>query len=72
MQEIYTRVEKLITQGVREKAIRSDLADLAPFFLMGMMRSLVMRDVIHENGDGLTVEADRLLSAFLGGVGVPS
>ena len=57
---------------MREKALRSDLADLAPFFLMGMMRSLLMRDVIHEIGDGLTVEADRLLSAFLGGMGVPS
>jgi len=28
--------------------------------------------VVHEVGDGLTVEADRLLSAFLGGMGVPS
>ena len=72
MKEIYARVEKLTAQGVREKALRSDLADLAPFFLMGMMRSLLMRDVIHEIGDGLTVEADRLLTAFLGGMGVAS
>jgi hypothetical protein len=39
---------------------------------MGMMRSLLMRDVIHEIGDGLSVEADRLLNAFLGGMGVPA
>jgi AcrR family transcriptional regulator len=72
MKEMYTRIEKLTSQGVREKALRSDLADLAPFFLMGMMRSLLIRDVVHEVGDGLTVEADRLLSAFLGGMGVAS
>ncbi|HVZ89562.1 MAG TPA: TetR/AcrR family transcriptional regulator [Polyangia bacterium] len=69
MTEIGARVEKLIDQGVREKAVRSDYSDLAPFFLIGMMRALVMRHVIHGRGDGMAVEADRLLTAFLSGVG---
>jgi len=72
MREVRTRVEKLIAQGVREKAIRAEASDLAPFFLIGMLRSLVMRRLYHDPSKGLVVEADRMLAAFLGGVGVPS
>jgi hypothetical protein len=69
MREIYSRVEKVTSQGVREKAIRTDLADLAPFFLMGMIRSLVMRGLIVDEADrSLSAEAGRLLRAFLEGV----
>jgi AcrR family transcriptional regulator len=67
--EVYARVEKLVAQGVREKAIRAESSDLAGFFLTGMLRSLVMRRLYHEPNKGLVVEADRLLAAFLGGVG---
>ena len=38
MREIYSRIEKVTSQGLRENGIRPDLADLAPFFLMGMIR----------------------------------
>jgi AcrR family transcriptional regulator len=69
MREVRTRVEKLVAQGVREKAIRAELSDLAPFFLIGMLRSLVMRRLYHDPSKGLVVEADRLLAAFLHGVG---
>jgi len=69
MMEVRARVEKLIEQGVREKAVRSDYSDLAPFFLIGMARALVMRHLIHGLGDGMAVEADRLLTAFMEGVG---
>jgi len=72
MREVRTRVEKLIAQGVREKAIRAEVSDLAPFFLIGMLRSLVMRRLYHDPSKGLVVEADRMLAAFLGGVGVAS
>jgi AcrR family transcriptional regulator len=71
MREVRTRVEKLIAQGVREKAIRAELSDLASFFLIGMLRSLVMRRLYHEPSKGLVVESDRLLAAFLHGVGGP-
>jgi len=69
MREVRTRVEKLIAQGVREKAIRADLADLGAFFLIGMLRSLVMRRLYQDPNKGLVVEADRMLDAFLHGVG---
>lgn len=72
MREVRTRVEKLIAQGVREKAIRAEASDLAAFFLIGMLRSLVMRRLYHDPNKGLLVEADRLLAAFLGGVGAGS
>ncbi len=72
MREVRTRVEKLVAQGVREKAISAELSDLAPFFLIGMLRSLVMRRLYQDPSKGLVVEADRMLAAFLHGVGVPS
>jgi AcrR family transcriptional regulator len=72
VREVRTRVEKLIAQGVREKAIRAEVSDLAPFFLLGMLRALVMRRLYQDPTKGLVVEADRLLAAFLHGVGAPS
>ena len=59
----------MTSQGVREKAISADLADLAPFFLMGMIRALVMRGlVVDEVDQSLSAETGRLLRAFLKGV----
>lgn len=72
MREVRTRVDKLIAQGVKEKVIRAELSDLAPFFLIGMLRALVMRRLYQDPSKGLVVEADRLLEVFLTGVGVPS
>jgi AcrR family transcriptional regulator len=72
VREVRARVDKLIAQGVREKAIRAEISDLASFFLIGMLRSLVMRRLYQDPSKGLVVEADRLLAAFLGGVGTGS
>lgn len=72
MREVRARVDKLIAQGVKEKVIRAELSDLAPFFLIGMLRALVMRRLYQDPSKGLVVEADRLLAAFLCGVGMPS
>jgi len=69
MREIHARAEKVMVQGVKEKALRPEQADLASFFLIGMMRALVIRDLVLGIGDGLAVETDRLVAAFLGGVG---
>jgi AcrR family transcriptional regulator len=69
MRELHARTEKLMLQGSKEKVLRPELADLASFFLLGMMRSLVIRALVLGIGDGLSVEVDRLLAAFLGGVG---
>ena len=64
--EMLTRIDELKAQGVRE-GVRADMADLAPFFLIGMMRALVMRDA--PAAPGLVAEADRLLSCLLRGRG---
>ena len=32
MREVLTRLDKLMKQGVRARALRADIADLAPFF----------------------------------------
>jgi AcrR family transcriptional regulator len=70
MRELYTRIEQVTSQGLRENAIRPEVADLAPFFLMGMMRSLFIRDLVVENaGQDLSTQAGVLLEAFLNGVG---
>jgi len=70
MRELYTRIEQVTSQGLREHAIRPELAELAPFFLMGMMRSLFIRDLVVENaGQDLSTQTGLLLSAFLNGVG---
>lgn len=69
MRELHARTEKLMSQGTKEKALRPDLADLASFFFIGMIRALVIRDLVLGIGEGLSVEVDRLLAAFLGGVG---
>jgi AcrR family transcriptional regulator len=70
MSEIYSRIEKVTSQGMREQALRPELADLAPFFLMGMVRSLLIRNLVDDTpAQPLSAEAGRLLQAFLGGVG---
>jgi AcrR family transcriptional regulator len=70
MREIYSRIEQVTSQGMRENSIRADMADLAPFFLMGMIRALLLRNIVVEEADtGAPIAADRLLSAFLEGVG---
>jgi len=70
MRELYSRIEQVTSQGLHEQAIRAELADLAPFFLMAMVRSLLIRNLVVENADqGLSAEGPRLLHAFLHGVG---
>ena len=70
MRELNARVEQVTSQGVREKAIRPEIAELAPFFLMGLMRSLFIRDLVLENqGQDLSTQAGVVLEAFLNGVG---
>lgn len=70
MRELYSRIEQVTSQGLREQAIRAEVADLAPFFLMAMVRSLLIRNLILDDAErGLASEGGRLLQAFLHGVG---
>jgi AcrR family transcriptional regulator len=70
MREIYERIDKEMKQGVKERALRPDLADLGAVFFFGMLRALVIRDMVFGQGGGsLAVDLDRLLDAFFGGLG---
>jgi AcrR family transcriptional regulator len=71
MQEVFSRLDKLMKQGVRARALRADIADLAPVLFMGMIRSIMIRDTfvkIDGNSD-LVGDADRLLTFFFQGAG---
>jgi len=70
MHEMFTRLDKLMKQGVREKALRADIVDLAPVLLMGMVRAVMIRDTLVKGGAGdLVSETDRLLTFFFQGAG---
>jgi hypothetical protein len=70
MHEMFNRLDKLMKQGVREKALRPEIADLAPTLFMGMVRAFMIRDTLFKAGAGdLVGETDRLLTFFLEGVG---
>jgi AcrR family transcriptional regulator len=69
MRAIYERIEKEMKQGVREHSLRPELADLGAVFFMGMLRALVIRDMVFEKGQGMMPEVERLLDAFFGGLG---
>jgi AcrR family transcriptional regulator len=69
MQKLHERLDKLMKQGLREKVLRPELADLAAGFLLGMVRSLLIRAASLEAGAPMSDEVDRLLRAFLGGLG---
>ncbi len=71
MQEVLSRLDKLMKQGVRARALRADIADLAPMLFMGMIRSIMIRDtfVKIDGSSDLLGDADRLLTFFFQGAG---
>lgn len=71
MHEVVARLDKLMKQGVRARALRADIVDLAPVLFMGMIRAIMIRDTfLKAAGDGdLLGEADRLLTFFFEGAG---
>jgi AcrR family transcriptional regulator len=70
MREVLSRLDKIMRVGVRDKALRADIADLAPLLFMGMIRAIMIRDTLVEGAQGdLMSEADRLLTFFLEGAG---
>ena len=71
MQEVFSRLDKLMKQGVRARALRADIADLAPVLFMGMIRSIMIRDTfVKADGNAdLLSDAERLLTFFLQGAG---
>lgn len=71
LQEVFSRLDKLMKQGVRARALRADIADLAPALFMGMIRSIMIRDTFMkvDGNTNLASDTDRLLTFFLQGAG---
>ena len=67
LHEIYSRVDKVVRQAVKEGTLRAGAEATAPMFLMGMVRSLAIRDAMRdEQGDPLAAAAE-LFDFFLKG-----
>jgi AcrR family transcriptional regulator len=67
LSEIYRRIGKVMQQGVKEKILKPDLADLAPMLFLGMVKAVAMRGILREEASDFLGEGDRLLSFFLDG-----
>jgi AcrR family transcriptional regulator len=69
MREIYDRIEGEMKRGIKERALRAETGGLATTFFMGMLRALIVRDVVLEAGGDMASDLDRLLDAFFDGLG---
>ncbi len=67
LREIYGRVEKVVRQGVRDGTLRADIEATAPMFLMGMVRSLAIRDALRKSQGDPVADAAELFDFFLKG-----
>jgi AcrR family transcriptional regulator len=69
MQAIYERVDGEMKRGVKERVLRPEMTDLAAAFFIGMMRALIVRDLLLKKGQGMVAELDGLLDMFFDGAG---
>ena len=67
LQEIYSRVDKVVRQAVKDSALRAGAEVTAPMFLMGMVRSLAIRDAMREEQGDPIADAAELFDFFLKG-----
>jgi AcrR family transcriptional regulator len=70
MQAIYDRVDGEMKRGVNERALRPEMAELAAAFFIGMMRALIVRDLLLGKGQGMAAEVEGLLDMFFDGAGI--
>ncbi|HVZ75368.1 MAG TPA: helix-turn-helix domain-containing protein [Polyangia bacterium] len=69
MRDIHARLGDEMKTGVAEGSLRPEALDLAPTFFLGMMRALIIRDVVLEPGADAAADVDRLMDMFFHGVG---
>jgi AcrR family transcriptional regulator len=69
MREIHERIEGEMKRGVKERALRPEAAELGALFFLGMLRALVIRDVLAESSGDMSSDLDRLLDVFFDGMG---
>jgi AcrR family transcriptional regulator len=69
VQAIHDRVDAEMKRGVKERALRPEMADMAATFFIGMMRALIVRDLVLGKGAAMAAELDGLLDMFFDGAG---
>ena len=69
MRALHERVDGEMKRGVKERALRPEMADLAATFFFGMLRGLIIRDVLRGGGGPMAAEIDVLLDMFFDGAG---
>ena len=69
LHEIHNRVEKVVRQGIKDGSLRPDIEAVAPMMLMGMVRSLAIRDAFRKSQGDPIADAAELLDFFMKGAG---
>lgn len=67
LHEIYSRVDKVVRQAVKDGTLRAGTEATAPMFLMGLVRSLAIRDAMREEQGDPRADAAELFDFFLKG-----
>lgn len=67
LHEIHSRIDKVVRQAVKDGALRGGTEATAPMFLMGMVRSLAIRDAMREEQGDPLADASELFDFFLKG-----
>jgi AcrR family transcriptional regulator len=70
LHEIHGRVEQVVRQGIKDGSLRTDIEAVAPMILMGMVRSIAIRDALKKSDGGDPIaDAAQLFDFFLKGAG---
>ena len=67
LHEIHGRFEMVVRQAVKDGSLRAGIEATAPMFLMGMVRSLAIRDAMREEQGDPLADAAELFDLFLKG-----
>ena len=67
LREIYDRIDALIRQAIKDGSLRADIEATAPMFVMGMVRSLAIRDAMRTTQGDPIADAAELFDFFLKG-----
>jgi len=66
--ELYVRIDKMMKRGIKQKAVRPELADYYAYLLMGTLRSMRLYNIDHDVDDRWPI--DEIVRFFMEGAGV--
>jgi hypothetical protein len=67
--QLQARIEGLVREGVKARALRAEEADLYPAMLLGLIRGVVLRGVQRKDPSPFAALAGRITRFFLEGAG---